>query len=166
MQMLWPLATVLTLIVFGAYALRRWAARGGIKLGADGPIRILARHYLSNKQSLCLVRIGQRLVLIGVTPEHISAVAEVSDPDEAALLTGQAQRGSTGSFTQALSRFATGYSQAEDDASEPPCATPSAARLQSAGEGLRSLTDRVRHWTANSPARGQPGKRTVAAAGD
>lgn len=101
---LWPLAVVLGTIGVLAYGVRRWMS-GPKGLGGDGPIKVLARCFLSNRQSLCLVRVGRRIVLVGVTPERIAAVSEITDPEEVAHFVAAAGRGGTGSFTAAMAGF-------------------------------------------------------------
>ena len=70
------------------YAARRWMPRIGPRVGGSS-IKVLARHHLSSKQSLCLVRLGRGLVLLGVTPNHIQNVAQIQDPEEVAERTAR-----------------------------------------------------------------------------
>jgi flagellar biogenesis protein FliO len=88
-SMLWPLAIVLGAIGLGVYLMKRVSPqwRGA---GNAGPIRVLARHYVTPKHGLFLVRVGRRAVLIGVSPDGIETVDRFTDPDEVAELTGQA----------------------------------------------------------------------------
>lgn len=65
------LAAVIVLIGAIAWVVKRLAPR--TRLGGSA-VRILGRTYLSPKQSLALVRVGNRVALIGITPDHISQV--------------------------------------------------------------------------------------------
>lgn len=103
-RMVWPLAAVLGVIIGLTYVSRRWLTKVN-KIAPDGAIKMLARHYISGKQSLCLVRVGTRVVLLGVTPERINAIAEISDPQEAADVLATAHRGSKSAFAEALASF-------------------------------------------------------------
>ncbi|MBK8271208.1 MAG: FliO/MopB family protein [Planctomycetes bacterium] len=75
--MLWPLAVVLLFVGACAWAAKRWMPKTlRNSINAGGALHILARQSLSTKQSLCLVRVGRRLVLTGISPDQITALAE------------------------------------------------------------------------------------------
>lgn len=78
------LAVVLVLIGLAAWAVKRWmpAARGG----GSGVLQIVGRANLSAKHTLALVQIGRRFVMVGVAGDRVTALCEVSDPDEVAEL--------------------------------------------------------------------------------
>lgn len=103
-----PLAVVLVVIVALAWAARRLFPRMG-RAGGDGAITVLSRCVLSPKQSLCLVRLGRRVVLVGLTPDRINTLAEISDPDEAALLIAAASSQRAESFRSALVGMMSAY---------------------------------------------------------
>ena len=73
-------------MIFAArFALRRLArARGGGALG--GAIQVVARASLGPREQLSLVRVGERLVLVGSGPGGMTPLTEVDDPDEVASL--------------------------------------------------------------------------------
>ena len=89
-----PLVTVggsLALVV-GAFFLVVWgvrraspASRG--KLPSD-VLETLGRTSLAGRTSLQLVRLGNKLVLLSVTPEGAESVAEITDPKQVAHLCG------------------------------------------------------------------------------
>lgn len=135
----WPLIAVLGVITLLALAARRWLPRTNLS-AAHGPVQVLGRHYLSSKQSLCLVRVGGRVLLLGVTPEHIESLSVVEDAAEASAILATAERGRPGSFSSALSRLAPAPSEARWDDEQAPVA----ARLTEAGGSVRSLLERVR----------------------
>lgn len=133
--MVWPLAAVLGTITLVAWALRKWSAGAG-RLGSTGAITVLARHYLSSKQSLCLVRLGSRVVLLGVTPDSISAVAGFDRDETAALLAGL-ERARPGSFFNALAGIAPApASNSVPEANE--------ATLDDASGRVHSLVERMK----------------------
>lgn len=93
LRTLGSLAAVVGAIVLLAWGYRsvaqgRWslAARGR----QPGLIEILSRTALSPRQSLCLVRVGPRLVLVGVSPDGLQSLDVIADADLAARLSGQA----------------------------------------------------------------------------
>ncbi len=100
-----PMMIVVGTICGSAYFFRR-LVNPGHKPGADNAIKVLSRQYLSSKQCLCLVRLGGRLVLLGVTPDRISAVAHIDDPEEVAGIMGDVSRAGGGTFSAALAAFA------------------------------------------------------------
>ncbi|MBN2445932.1 MAG: flagellar biosynthetic protein FliO [Phycisphaerae bacterium] len=84
-------------------------------------IDIVAKTPLSNKQSICLVRVGSRLVLVGVCPESMNRLDVIEDENLAARLLGQAaaQRGDSHSaeFNQCLSSESDMYTSAAGSSS-------------------------------------------------
>ena len=120
-SMVFPLMIVVATICGSAYFFRRWV-NPTHKIGGEGAIKVLARQYLSSKQCLCLVRLGPRLVLLGVTPERITAVAGFDDPEEVAGIIGDVNRAGSGAFSAALAAFAgrrTGEAENARQAAEP-----------------------------------------------
>ena len=83
------LAVVVVLIFVVRLLLRRL---GPVGKGGKGPdaIEVLARSSLSAKHRLYLVRLGQRLVLVGSGPEGLTTLSEVTDPDEVSRLSARA----------------------------------------------------------------------------
>ena len=88
--------------VIGLILLLAWgyrlASRRGDLLPLPGRNRrsylidIVARKPLTPKQSLALVRLGPRLVLVGVGPEQVTTLDVIDDPKLAAQLLGDAAR--------------------------------------------------------------------------
>ncbi|MBI5864294.1 MAG: flagellar biosynthetic protein FliO [Planctomycetes bacterium] len=85
------LAAVVAVILFlswGAKALG--GGNFGRRLGRTRAIEVVSRTALSPRQSLCLVRVGQRIILIGITPDSIRTLDVIASPEEAAALAGSA----------------------------------------------------------------------------
>lgn len=82
------------LLVWGSVALLRKSAVGRQFAGGTGHIRVLERSYLGPKKSICLVRIGQRTLALGVTEDSITALAQLED-EEVPLTADQAGEGSS-----------------------------------------------------------------------
>jgi len=143
-ELMWPLLVVLALIGGAVFLFRKFMPRSN-RLGGGGAICVLSSHYLSSKQSLCLVRLGRRVVLVGVTPERISAVMEISDPVEMAEIVATVERKKDGSFTSALARF--GARGSDKESSREPVEDDSwvpVERMARAGSDVRNLVDRIR----------------------
>jgi len=73
----------------GALLLLRRFGRNSRLLGNGGPIRVLARRPLAPKQEVFLLEVGGRVILVGSTREHLSALGEFRGPDEVAALRAQ-----------------------------------------------------------------------------
>lgn len=146
--LLWPLIAVLVTIGVLAMLARKWMS-GTARFSPDGVIRLLGRQYLSNKQSLALVRVGQRLVLLGLTPDRVSTLCEIRDAEEVSALVAAAQRGAPGSFSAALNLFSGKAAGPDDDdrfAAEPgEPVLPN--RTAATRAGVRDLLDRLRAFS-------------------
>jgi flagellar biogenesis protein FliO len=100
--------------VIGLILLLAWgyrlASRRGDLLPLPGRNRrsylidVVARKPLTPKQSLALVRLGPRLVLVGVGPERVSTLDVIDDPKLAAQLLGEAARDQADSHAADFSR--------------------------------------------------------------
>jgi flagellar biogenesis protein FliO len=98
---LWPLLMVLAVIGGVAVFVKKYMPTNRLLLGSE-VLRIVARTSLGSKQHLVLVKLGRRLVLLGVAPERISALSTVEDPDQVAMLLGEAASTRSDSMTQAF----------------------------------------------------------------
>lgn len=78
------LGLVLVVIWLAVMAMRWYVRRvNGIDGGASGrQLQVLETKALAPNRSLHLVRVGNRAVLLGVTPERINQLTEIDDPEE------------------------------------------------------------------------------------
>ncbi|MFQ5807416.1 MAG: FliO/MopB family protein [Phycisphaerae bacterium] len=143
------LAGVVGLIVFLAWGYR--AMTGGNlpllgKARRPGLIEVVSKTPLSPRQSLCLVRIGPRLVLIGQSQETLRALDVIDNPDLAASLVGEAAQtrpdSSQAEFTACLEREARRYHQREDGVNET--ILPEARRIADVRQGVTNTIRRIR----------------------
>ena len=142
------LAAVVGLIVFLGWGYRALAA-GNLslpgKLRRPGLIEIVSRTPLSARQSLCLVRIGPRLILVGQTQEALRPLDVIEDADLVARLAGRAAQEKAGSsnaeFHDCLERESREYRQLQDDVGET--LAPDARRLASVQQGLSQTIRRI-----------------------
>ncbi|PWB82185.1 MAG: flagellar biosynthetic protein FliO [Candidatus Methylomirabilota bacterium] len=92
-QIFTALGTVLGILALGIYLYKRIAMRGSRGARRDGTIQVLSRTYLGPKESLCLVRVGGDVLLLGQTGNGISLLhtlpsgvaAASSDADDATI---------------------------------------------------------------------------------
>ena len=123
------LAVVLGLIFLVSYVLRRYVP--AVRALGGGALNVVQRTPLSPKQSIALVRAGRRMVLIGITPDHISSLAVIDDPEECADL--QACAGKDGNrvradFDAVLSREADKFDRSTGAGIEAPIGPPDDAK--------------------------------------
>ncbi len=78
------LGLVLVVIWLAVMAMRWYVRRvNGIDGAASGrQLQVLETKALAPNRSLHLVRVGNRAVLLGVTPERINQLTEIDDPEE------------------------------------------------------------------------------------
>jgi len=82
---------VVVLVLLVLRRLMRGGARRRAEAGsASGPLEVVASLRLSPTHQVRLVRLGQRLIAVGMTPQAIAPLAEVSDPREIVELLEQA----------------------------------------------------------------------------
>lgn len=75
---------LITVLIFGAvYTLRVVGGQGGAQPG--GKIKVVDRCYLAPKRVLYTVRMGKRMVVVGVTESNITPVLELSEEESEEL---------------------------------------------------------------------------------
>lgn len=149
------LAGVVGLIVLLAWGYRT-VASGGLSLAnrsrRPGMIEVLSRTMLSPRQSLCLVRVGPRVVLVGQTQERLCALDVIEDAGLAASLSGQAQAGrpdsSSAEFRKALESEAGGYRDKDGERSEKPASK--SPPLDHVRREVLDAIERIRRSTARA----------------
>jgi flagellar biogenesis protein FliO len=129
------LAGVAVLIVGCAWVWRRTIAAGQRK-GFEG-VTLVSRSLLTPRHQVLVVRVGRRLLVVGDSGHGMNLLCEVTDPDEAAVLLGEAVDGPLGdeepdAYAAAL---------IPGGASEPVEAPP---ELETSHREMRSLIERVR----------------------
>jgi len=98
------LVIVLALIVGVTYLFKRFSLNANRNSMPAG-VEILARSSMNPKQSLCLVQLGNRLVLLGQSPNHISSLQTIDDPDEIAQIMGQLEQKKTLSISNTFGKL-------------------------------------------------------------
>jgi flagellar protein FliO/FliZ len=79
-----PAGVAAALAVFGGVSL---ASKRFLPTGDSGSIRVIGRSALSPKHSACLLRVGDRVLIVGFGPQGAPAtLGEVTDPAELARL--------------------------------------------------------------------------------
>jgi len=84
---------VIGLLLLFLYLLRMVIYRPPGALSAGGQFEMLRQFHLGPKKSICLVRVCDRLFLLGVTESSITRLMEVEDPEEVAKIQAQLAEG-------------------------------------------------------------------------
>ena len=109
MTMLASLVLVIGLFLGAAYVLRRSLPAGAALLPRE-VVEVLGRTPLAGRQQAHLLRIGNKLLLVHVTPAGAETLTEVSDPVEVDRLAGLCRaaqpQSSTDTFQRILQQFA------------------------------------------------------------
>jgi len=98
------LLIVLAVIIGATYLFRRLTLGRQIGGRSQG-IELLARSSVNPKQSLCLVKLGRRLLLVGLSPNHMAALETIEDPDEVAQVMGQLEASQSHSVSNSFARL-------------------------------------------------------------
>ena len=107
------LAFVLALIIVGA---KLWKKHGlGIAAGLPAEaIDVLGKRHLDSRQSIHLIRLGSRIIVLGSSTDGLRTLAEVTDPVEVDYLAGLCrQENSGGSAAQSFRTLFSRHSSAK-----------------------------------------------------
>ena len=135
------LAIVLGLIALVYWLMRRWVP--SLRPTDGGGMRIVSRSSLSPRQTLSMVQIGRRFVVVAVSPNRVDMVCEIVDPQEVAELTshlGPAAIGRGGLFDGMLGREKVTFSAIDDEDESPATSVES---LEASGS-VTNLLKRLR----------------------
>ena len=103
------LAIVLGLLLAIVWCSRRFAPAGTAPLPKEA-VELLGRSALAGRQTMQLVRVGGRLLLVAISPSGAQTLAEITDPVEVEHLAALCQRGkpdsATASFNRVLNQLA------------------------------------------------------------
>jgi flagellar biosynthetic protein FliO len=132
-------------VIFGLlWLLRRYVP--SVRKTPSGPLRVVARTAISPKQSVALLEVGRRYVLVGITADHLTNLGHIQDPDESFHLRTQAMEprpaGRMNRFDELLSHEAAEY--AEVEAAAAPAGPANREQLQDTMGQLRNLLGRLR----------------------
>jgi flagellar biosynthetic protein FliO len=102
----WRTLGALTLVI-GLILGMRWVLRRTSRMrsssGSSQVIEVLSRTSISPRQSLLLVRVGQRMLVVGAG-ETLTTLAEIDDPTQVAELLGSVEQARASSLTNTFAR--------------------------------------------------------------
>lgn len=137
------LAVVLILVAISYWGVRRLVP--SVRGAESGVLKVTGRVSLTAKHHAALVLVGRRYVLIGISPEGISSLCEVTDPGEVAEL--MSRTAATGgkehaAFEEQLLREVGQYGPASGESM--PDTPPETNRPRSASGPLGELLHKLR----------------------
>jgi flagellar biogenesis protein FliO len=152
LQTLVPLGAVVGLFLLLAWGYRAVTGAGRARIGhglQSAAIEVLGRVGLTARHSLCLVRIGPKLVLVGVGGDRLTMLDVLNDAEAVAAVAGRAAQRSPGpEFQRCLEREAREYLVGEgpgDEVGPGPAASEHGEERQGrAGDSLSRAARRMR----------------------
>ena len=104
------LAAVLGLFLVVAWVIRHATPAGSAALPGE-VVEVLGRTVLANRQQLQLLRCGNKLLLVSVTPNGAETLTEITEPEEVDRLAGLCRQShsdsTTAAFRQVFQQFST-----------------------------------------------------------
>jgi flagellar biogenesis protein FliO len=101
LSMFGSLAVVIGLFLGLVWLLRRGSPKS-IRLLSSDVVELLGRSPLAGRQQMHVIRFGNRLLLVAISPDGAETLAEISDPPEVERLAGLCQQTHPASATQAF----------------------------------------------------------------
>jgi flagellar biogenesis protein FliO len=139
-------ALVIGVIVAARFATRRLFPAAQVARSSQA-IRVLSRSVLAPKQQFLLLRVGNRLIVVGDTGQSMTPLCEITEPAEVAALMGQLSSEATQSSGSAFSSLFRKNSADFEAAQAPAASEQQQPLLGEAGGELSGLLDRVRLLT-------------------
>ncbi len=93
--LLWRLALVAGVIWLSILALRRFVTRSQRTSNAAGTLKVLETIGLASNRTVHLLEAGDRVLVVGSTPNHMALLAELTDAEVVTALRRGADRGTT-----------------------------------------------------------------------
>ncbi|MDZ4724415.1 MAG: flagellar biosynthetic protein FliO [candidate division Zixibacteria bacterium] len=106
-RMFAALIAVILCIYVAVFLLKKFLGKRLPGNKSMGSLRILETKYLGSKQSLSLVQVGGRAVLVGVTEHGMTALTELSETETKDLLTLESKTVESEPFSQLLKSAST-----------------------------------------------------------
>lgn len=117
------LTVVLGLFFAFVWVMRKNAGRGGSLLPKEA-FEVLGRAPLMGRQQVQIVRFGNKLVLICISPDGVESLSELTDPVEIDRVAGLCRQGRSDSSTASFQRVLQQVSQSYAPSGYDPAAEP------------------------------------------
>lgn len=153
-------AGILAVVLAAMWLVLKWlrkAGFGGTFGGSNAAVQVVSRGYLSSKHQMVLVRFGGRVLLVGVAPQNVSVLSEITDPAEVAQVLARSESAKDTSasreFEQVIREASAEYDQtAATAAVEVPPAAPAPEQIRSLRTEIRGLLDKMQSLHGRKPA--------------
>lgn len=148
----WATTGVGLVFVLGVIAVMGRIARRAIPgagLGEmTGPVHLLHRAYLTPKHAVCLVKCGDRILVVGVSGDRMNTLSEIHDPQEIDFVRGQCMQVRPRSTTQAFREMFKGNTVTEDASTpeKPREGDPPPSESGRFVDHLSNLRERITEW--------------------
>jgi flagellar biosynthetic protein FliO len=139
-----PLAAVLALIVAVVWVVKKYLPNVR-RLTGSTAMKVVARTHLSPRQSIAVVRLGRRLLVVGQTAENLTPLGVVEDPEEVSELLGEIESGKAAS---AVGHFNKVFQKTNDEFAAAD--EPAEGEIDRVRTELESLTRKVREVTGGT----------------
>lgn len=144
---------VVTLGIYGTAKLVKRYVPAARNIFGGAALKVVGRMHLSPKQSIIVVKVGRRMVVVGVTPTEMRALTEITDPEEVAEMdrdiAGPAKGATTREFGQELKEASKEYESGQE-----LLASSGETRESGAVSGIRkdldSLSKKINLWRKTS----------------
>jgi flagellar biosynthetic protein FliO len=149
----WTTVGAMTLVlglIFGLrFALRKLAPAASVGSGQSRLVEVLSRTPVGPKQQVLLLRVADRLLLVGAGSDGMSTLAEITDPEQMADLIGAAERAKANSLSNSFaSALRSLRGKADRDAADLEMGDMSVERPITPADGaltqVRGMLDRLR----------------------
>ncbi len=124
--MLGSLAIVLGLFVMTIKLLRRGMPGVKQRLGRD-VVEVLGQTPLAPRQTLQVIRFGNKILLVAMSPDGCDTLTEITDPLEVDRLAGMCQQAQAGSSTKTFGEMFRQVTSIRPVANEPVAEAPAAS---------------------------------------
>lgn len=151
LDLAWKLMVVLGVAYAALYALRGLMVRQGGLPGRKGALRVLESTTLAPNRSIHLVRVAGKVIVVGSTPEQVTALAEIDDPEELARIAAE----SAPTFAARLDGALGDNGHASAPSTEPGAQAP-ADVATGVRDSVRHLWDQVQQIRGLRPPKGGP----------
>jgi flagellar biosynthetic protein FliO len=101
-DLIWKLALVLGIAYLSIYALRGLMGRQPAISGQKGRLKVLESATLGPNRAVHLVRVGNKILVLGSTPDQITAIGEVDDVDAVAQVSAPVAQAFAGHLAEAV----------------------------------------------------------------
>jgi len=146
--MLGSLAIVLGLFVVTIKLLRRGMPGGKQRLGRE-VVEVLGQTPLANRQSLQVIRFGNKILLVAMSPDGCDTLTEITDPLEVDRVAGMCQQSqassSTKSFGEMFRQVTSIRPAVSEPADEPPATSSTLDEVRTRLRGGSLSAKEVQH---------------------